>query len=406
MNYRDDLDHTQFIKSVNGVEKQWSINNLRKAVKVSARSLKAKDENKTLQIFENTVNKIRSNGKVNSVIEYDISEFAPKALERYSTAFEEEEIIKTGIHELDEKMGGGFRKPNLVGLGSGTQSGKSIVSMNFGYNAFTQGLSVAYVSLEMSEEEFLARLHSRISKVNATKILMRQMNNSEILTLRESILIASVEPEKQEYAKNLIKSFGKNLVKFKESDFNTNFYNDKGITLRKNTYYPIDIPSNCNIKDLRVKILKLQQTRSCDMLIIDYPGIMSEISESDQNWGTYSSLYTRLKALARELNVVLLAPIQSYDDGEYKYSKSIRDHIDIGLNWKRTEEDLKQSRVRFWFTKLRHSKIEIYEGDKDAIEDKTDEDIDYSMRNPVFAKLDTDVMLLDTMKIVILILIK
>ena len=108
-----------------------------------------------------------------------------------------------------------------------------------------------------------------------------------------------------------------------------------------------------------------------------------------------SSLYTRLKALARELNVVLLAPIQSYDDGEYKYSKSIRDHIDIGLNWKRTEEDLKQSRVRFWFTKLRHSKIEIYEGDKDAIEDKTDEDIDYSMRNPVFAKLDTDVMLLD-----------
>ena len=401
INHKEKLTRVKLNRCIKSVQDHWKTNTLYIGINKSINLLSENNNAQALVRIEEAVSKIRLNGQNNSIIEYDISEFAPTALERYSTAFEDEEIITTGIKELDEKMGGGFRKPNLVGLGCGTQGGKSIVSMNLGYNAFSQGLSVAYVSLEMSEEEFLARLHSRMSGVNATKVLMRTMDKEEKIQLRKAVLLESVDIEQKKYAEKLIKSFGKKIAIFTEEDFNTNFYNDSGISLRKNTYYPIDIPANCNVDDLRLKVLNLQQNRNCDMLIIDYPGIMEEIAVNDQGWGSYSSLYTRLKALARELNVVLIAPIQSYNDGEYKYAKAIRDHIDIGLNWKRTEQDLKDSKVRFWFTKLRHSKIEIFEGAKpDPVDDdfensEEDRDLDYSMRNPIMATLNTDIMLLD-----------
>ena len=400
----DILNATILNRCITSVHDHWTSNTLNIGINKSITLLGQNNNSQALIRIEEAVSAIRQNGQNRTVIEYDVSEFAPIALDRYSTAFNDEEIITTGITELDAKMGGGFRKPNLVGLGCGTQGGKSIVSMNLGYNAFNQGLSVAYVSLEMSEEEFLARLHSRMSGVSATHILMRTMDEGEKLKLRKAVLLESVNTEKRKYAEKLIKSFGKKLANFTEDDFNTNFYNDSKISLRENTYYPIDIPANCSVEVLRSKILNLQQNRNCDMLIIDYPGIMEEIAANDQNWGTYSSLYTRLKALARELDVVLIAPIQAYNDGEYKYAKSIRDHIDIGLNWKRTEQDLKDSKVRFWFTKLRHSKIEIFEGNKDdaakkdlesSDNDPTDRDLDYSMRDPIMATFNTDIMLLD-----------
>ena len=128
------------------------------------------------------------------VVDYDIGEYASRALDRYEQDFKDEELISTGIEEIDNRMGGGFRKPNVVALGCGTQGGKSIISMNLGYSAYQQGLNVAYVTIEMSEEEFLARLHSRISEIPATNILMRDMNDVQKLKLRQKVLLDTVNP--------------------------------------------------------------------------------------------------------------------------------------------------------------------------------------------------------------------
>ena len=58
-------------------------------------------------------------------------------------------------------------------------------------------------------------------------------------------------------------------------------------------------------------MLRVKETRGCDVIIIDYAGIMEEVVRGEQSWNTYSNLYLRLKALARELDVVMITPVQS-----------------------------------------------------------------------------------------------
>ena len=111
-------------------------------------------------------------------------------------------------------MGRGFRKPNLVALGSGTQVGKSIFCMNFAYFSYQSNLNVAYITLEMSEEELLSRLHSRISSIPATEILMRELDDVKTTKLRKSILLDATTSEPKSFGLKLIKEFDGKLKEF------------------------------------------------------------------------------------------------------------------------------------------------------------------------------------------------
>jgi len=400
-NWKNEIHDTQYLKSKQSVEEFYNREYVTQVMSHALESLKNQETSGAIHFLEEKLDDLRIKFSNNTVIDYDIAEFAPTALERYSTSFTEEEVIPSGITNLDEKMGGGFRKPNLIALGSGTQGGKSIVSMNFGYNSYRLNLNVAYITLEMSEEELLARLHSRISAIPATKILMRELDDLETLKLRKSILLDSVTSRTRANAIKIFQEFGNKLIEFSKDEIEKKFFQNNNIERRKNTFYPIDIPSGCTIEEIKSRVSKLKEQRGCDVLVIDYPGIMSEIINGEQSWHSYSNLFAELKALARALDVVILAPVQSQEDGSYKYSSAIRDHIDIGINWKRTTEDLVKKRLRFWFTKMRHSKVEIAEELKELIADfgkngeSDSSDIDYSMQNPIFASLDTDIMKLD-----------
>ena len=94
----------------------------------------------------------------------------------------------------------------------------------------------------------------------------------------------------------------------------------------------------------------------------------------------------------------MISPVQAHDEGQLKYSTAVRDHIDIGLNWMRTDEDIISNRVQFWFTKLRHGKAEYSDYEQSLVLDFSSNESqpasDLSMKNPVYATLDTNVMTL------------
>ena len=186
----------------------------------------------------------------------------------------------------------------------------------------------------MSEEELLSRLHSRISSIPATEILMRELDDVKTTKLRKSILLDATTPETKSFGLKLIKEFDGKLKEFSKEELEKQYFQNPNIERRRNTFYPIDIPSGCTIEEVKSRVSKLKEQRGCDILVIDYPGIMSEIINGEQSWHSYSNLFAELKALARALDVVVLAPVQSQEDGSYKYSTAIRDHIDIGINWK------------------------------------------------------------------------
>ena len=398
LNHKNELHDNQYTISKNAIESHWIENHLKFAMRDSLKEITSKNGKEALEILERNVEKLRYNTSETKIIDYDIGDFASFALDRYDQEFKTEELIGTGVDEVDERMGGGFRKPNVIALGCGTQGGKSIIAMNLGYSAYQQGLNVAYVTIEMSEEEFLARLHSRISQIPATPILMRKLNNEQKLKLRQTVLLDTVNPSHLEDAKSYLDEIGKDLLKFNRIDMDKNFFESEFYIKRTNTYYPIDIPSGCKLEVIRSKIIKLKEQRGCDMVVIDYAGIMDEILKGEQSWQSYSNLWLRLKALARELDIVLISPVQAHDDGHLKYSTAVRDHIDIGLNWMRTDEDILNDRVQFWFTKLRHGKAEYSNEEQSLVLDFTSSEdqqaSDVGIRNPIYATLDTDVMTL------------
>ena len=398
LNYKNELHDNQYTIAKNAVESHWIEHNLKEAMQESIVEINSKNGKQALELLEKNVEKLRYNTSETKIIDYDIGDFASFALDRYDQDFKTEELISTGVENIDERMGGGFRKPNVIALGCGTQGGKSIIAMNLGYSAYQQGLNVAYVTIEMSEEEFLARLHSRISQINATPILMRKIDDVQKLKLRQSVLLDTVNPKHYDKAKNYLDEIGTDLLKFNKTDMDKNFFESEFYVKRTNTYYPIDIPSGCKLEVIRSKIIKLKEQRGCDMVIIDYAGIMEEILKGEQSWQSYSNLWLRLKALARELDVVLISPVQAHDDGHLKYSTAVRDHIDVGLNWMRSDEDILNNRVQFWFTKLRHGKAQYSEHEESLVLDFTSSETqpasDISIKNPIYATLDTNVMTL------------
>ena len=396
-NFKADLHDNQYAIAKQSVESNWIQQNLSFCMKQATSEMQSNNGQQALETMEKGVEDIRYTTSEAKIVDYDIGEFASNALDRYEQEFKEEELIETGVAEIDSRLGGGFRKPNVVALGCGTQGGKSIISMNLGYSAYQQGLNVAYVTIEMSEEEFLARLHSRISGVPATNILMRDMDDIQKLQLRQKVLLDTVNPRFKKESSDYLDNLGSDLLKFTREDMDKHFFESDFYVKRPNTYYPIDIPSGGRLEIIRSKIIKLKEKRGCDVLIIDYAGIMDEILKGEQSWQSYSNLWLRLKALARELDVLLISPVQAHDDGHLKYSTAVRDHIDVGLNWTRTDEDMYFNRVRFWFTKLRHGKVEFSEQEEDVMlnfAERENQSEDLTMRNPIYATLNTDVMLL------------
>ena len=263
-NFKSDLHDNQYSIAKQSVESNWIQQNLSFCMKQATAEMQSNNGQQALETMEKGVEEIRYSTSETVVVDYDIGEYASRALDRYEQDFKDEELISTGIEEIDNRMGGGFRKPNVVALGCGTQGGKSIISMNLGYSAYQQGLNVAYVTIEMSEEEFLARLHSRISEIPATNILMRDMNDVQKLKLRQKVLLDTVNPRFLKESEEYINSIGKDLLKFSREDMDREFFESDFYVKRPITYYPIDIPSGCRLEIIRSKIIKLKEKRGCD----------------------------------------------------------------------------------------------------------------------------------------------
>lgn len=65
--------------------------------------------------------------------------------------------ISTGLYSLDEQLGGGLRRGNLVVIAARTSVGKSTLAENIAENVAKSEHNVLFVSLEMSPEEIVHR---------------------------------------------------------------------------------------------------------------------------------------------------------------------------------------------------------------------------------------------------------
>lgn len=79
--------------------------------------------------------------------------------------------ISTGIKELDDLIGGGMSRQELLMFAANSGGGKSMNMLNIAKNLLQQGYKGVYISLEMSEGVVSKRLDSMITKVGQNDLL-------------------------------------------------------------------------------------------------------------------------------------------------------------------------------------------------------------------------------------------
>ena len=68
--------------------------------------------------------------------------------------------IPSGIHGLDEKIGGGFEAGSVISLLGGPGAGKSLLGMSFLYEGLKNGETCLMVSFEESVDDLISDMEA------------------------------------------------------------------------------------------------------------------------------------------------------------------------------------------------------------------------------------------------------
>jgi len=175
--------------------------------------------------------------------------------------------IPTGFKELDS-MTSGLQNSDLIVLAGRPSMGKTALALNIGLYAAMNGFSVGVFSLEMSAEQLTLRLLSTESCISYQNIRNATISSQEWIELTN--------------------------VAAKLADLKLF----------------IDDTAALSIMDLRAKARKLKAEYGLQFLVIDYLQLLHSPRKHENRHQEVSDISRALKALAKELNIPILAGSQ------------------------------------------------------------------------------------------------
>ncbi len=174
--------------------------------------------------------------------------------------------IPTGFHDLDQKTSG-LQPGDLIIVAGRPSMGKTAFSINIGENvALNTGLPVAIFSMEMGGAQLAMRMIGSVGKLDQQKIRTGQLQDEDWLRLTNAV--------------------GK--------------LNDA----------PIHIDESAALTALELRARARRLHRQCGklgLIIIDYLQLMSGTGSGDNRATEISEISRSLKALAKELEVPVIA---------------------------------------------------------------------------------------------------
>lgn len=175
--------------------------------------------------------------------------------------------VPTGFIELDEYTAG-LQKSELVVIAGRPSHGKTAFSMNIARNAAVEhGKSVAIFSLEMSFRELLLRLLAGEARVDGKKL---------------------------KTGKSRVEEWNRVLQTY--HNLKTNLY--------------IDDTSELTILEIRAKARRLKMDYGIDMIVVDYLQLVRGPENSERRDLEVAYVSRGLKALAKELDIPVIACAQ------------------------------------------------------------------------------------------------
>jgi replicative DNA helicase len=173
--------------------------------------------------------------------------------------------VPSGFMDLDNKTAG-FQKGDLIIIAARPSMGKTALALNIAYHAAYQAqVPVAFFSLEMSKEQLVRRLLSSVGEVDASN-------------LRRAFLST------QEWA---------------------NLQNAAGYLLDCPIF--IDDTPAATVLEIRAKARRLKAVDKLGLVVIDYLQLMRGRADVHSREQEISEISRSLKALAKELQVPVIA---------------------------------------------------------------------------------------------------
>jgi len=195
----------------------------------------------------------------------DMELSATKLLEKLYTEREMITGIASGFRDLD-RMTSGLQRGDLVILAARPSMGKTALCLNIAQHvALHKAEPVGMFSLEMSKEQLLMRMLCAEARVDAHKVRTGYLGKDDFRKLIDSL----------------------------------------GRTTQSPMY--IDDSSTLTVMEMRAKCRRLKAERGLSVIIVDYLQLMSGYGRTENRNQEISGISRGLKALAKELNVPVIA---------------------------------------------------------------------------------------------------
>ena len=243
---------------------------------------------------------------------------AEDAFSRIVNGVFDENKIKTGLKEFDERTGG-FHRTNLVIAAAGAGHGKSLFAVNLLERMFRLGYNVVLASYEMTDEEVLIRLLSNISETD-----MNRLQNNKLTPPETNRVIAAWR------------------------EFNLKGY-EKG-----NSYHILAPKTETTVPEIGFRVRSMKP----DVLILDYINLLGSSSgTAEQQWQMLGNISRESKLLANKLNCVVILLAQIDDAYNLRYSKGIKDHANFMMGFIRDETAINNRIINIHQMKARNAPL-------------------------------------------------
>lgn len=173
--------------------------------------------------------------------------------------------IKTGFVDIDNFMYGGLSNSDLVIIAARPSMGKTSLALSMAFNMAKIGKHVAFFSLEMSSEQLLYKVISMDSGVPISDLRKGTIDNFDLTKITKSMQ-----------------------------------------TIRDLNLY-IDDASVLDIATLRIQVRRMKRKHGLDCLFIDYLQLISCVAYKESRLQEVSAISRGLKAIAKELDIPVIA---------------------------------------------------------------------------------------------------
>ena len=197
-----------------------------------------------------------------------MSTIVPRAFDRITKLFDKQEHITgvaTGYDELD-RMTAGMQPAELIILAARPSMGKTALAMNIVQHAALIGkVAVAVFSLEMSMESLALRMLCSVGRIDSQRIRTGKLHDNDWPKLTRATGMLADAP----------------------------IY--------------IDDTAGLTVLEMRAKAPRLKSEHDLGMVVVDYLQLMQGKNNSENRAQEISEISRSLKAMAKELNVPVLA---------------------------------------------------------------------------------------------------